>query len=72
MLLKGQVDLSIHKMVNKFQSIPSIRMELFKTILETHSIKMINSLEEQGLILHWTKNKKIILKRIIFKKTKNL
>ena len=52
MLLKGQVDLSIHKMENKFQSIPSIRMELFKTILETHSIKMINSLEEQGLILY--------------------
>jgi len=72
MLLKGQVDLSIHKMENKFQSIPSIRMELFKIILETHSIKMINSLEEQGLILYWTKNKKIILKRIIFRKTKNL
>jgi hypothetical protein len=52
MLLKGQVDLSIHKMVNKFQSIPSIRMELFKTILETHSIKMINNLEEQGLTLY--------------------
>jgi len=72
MLLKGEVDLSIPKMENKFQSIPSIRMELFKIILETHSIKMINSLEEQGLILYWTKNKKIILKRIIFRKTKNL
>lgn len=72
MLLKGQVDLSIHKMENKFQSIPSIRMELFKIILETHSIKMINSLEVQGLTLYWTKNKKIIPKRIIFKKTKNL
>ena len=65
MLLKGQVDLSIHKMENKYQSIPSIRMELFKIILETHSIKMINSLEEQGLILHWTKNKKIFLARIV-------
>ena len=71
MLLKELADLSILKMENKYRIIPSIKMALFKIISGTHSIKMINSLEGLVHMLQWTRNKKINLKRIIFKKTQN-